>query len=297
MLGTRIPSGASPSCSRDSRTTSCEVGGSGGRVGLRSTKREPSSRSSRKEKFEPPPSPIRRARNSPDPKPCSSRKLRTASSTIRGGCLVGTPRSCQHSRVDTLLVGGAFFESPRWHDGRWVCSDFVRRRVVTVDGDVVQVEGQPSGLGWLQDGSLLVVSMRDRRVLRLRDDVLELHADLSHLCDWHANDMVVTPDGGAYVGNFGFDLGNEKPRPTGLVHVDADGSAQRVAEGLMFPNGLVFHDGSLIVGETYAARLTEFTVEPDGTLSDRRLFATVPGTAPDGCALDGEGCVWSADAL
>jgi sugar lactone lactonase YvrE len=205
-------------------------------------------------------------------------------------------RSCHHPPVETLLAGGAFFESPRWHDGRWWFSDFFRRRVVTTEGEVVRVEGQPSGLGWLPDGSLLVVSMHDRRVLRLRDGVLALHADLSDLCDWHANDMVVAPDGRAYVGNFGFDLGNEDPRPTGLVHVGPDGSAKRVAEELMFPNGMLLHDGTLIVGETYGARLTEFSVQPDGTLSDRRVFAGVPGAAPDGCALDAEGCVWFADA-
>ena len=199
--------------------------------------------------------------------------------------------------METLLEGGAFFESPRWHDGRWWFSDFFRGVVVADGEEIVRVPGMPSGLGWLPDGTLLIVSMRDRRVLRLRDNVLELHADLSHLCDWHANDMVVAPDGSAYVGNFGFDLGNEEPRPTGLVHVDADGSAQRVAEDLMFPNGILLHDGTLIVGETYAARLTEFSVEPDGALSDRRTFAAVPGMAPDGCALDADGCVWFADAL
>jgi sugar lactone lactonase YvrE len=198
--------------------------------------------------------------------------------------------------VETLLEGGAFFESPRWHDGRWWFSDFFRGVVVAGGEEIVHVDGMPSGLGWLPDGTLLVVSMRDRRVLRLRDGVLELHADLSQLCDWHANDMVVAADGSAYVGNFGFDLGNEKPRPTGLVHVAADGSAKRVAEDLMFPNGGLLDGDTLIVGETYAARLTEFTVRPNGTLSDRRIFASVPGMAPDGCTLDVEGCVWFADA-
>jgi hypothetical protein len=34
----------------------------------------------------------------------------------------------------TLLGGGAFFESPRWRDGRWWwVSDFYRHLVLTVD--------------------------------------------------------------------------------------------------------------------------------------------------------------------
>src|SRR5213592_1743 len=185
MLGTRIPSGASASWSLDSRMTSWAVGGSGGRGGRRNTKRDPSSRSSRKEKFEPPPSPIRSARRRPAPRPCSSRNLRTLSRISSGGLsTMSMRRSCHHPTVQTLLGGGAFFESPRWHDGRWWFSDFFRRVVLAVDADgvveeILRVEAQPSGLGWLPDGSLLVVSMRDRRVLRrARCGTVSLHADL-----------------------------------------------------------------------------------------------------------------------
>jgi sugar lactone lactonase YvrE len=175
--------------------------------------------------------------------------------------------------------------------------------VLAVDDDghveeIVRVEAMPSGLGWLPDGSLLVVSMQDRRVLRALDGELEVHADLSELCDWHANDMVVAADGCAYVGNFGFDLSRAKPRATALVCVDPNGRAARVAEELLFPNGCVLSDDgrTLIVAETWAARLTEFDVDGDGMLSNRRTFAVVPRTAPDGCTLDAEDCVWFADA-
>ena len=204
----------------------------------------------------------------------------------------------------TLLTGGAFFESPRWHDGRWWFSDFFRRHVVAVDHaggveEIVSIEAMPSGLGWLPDGSLLVVSMRDKRVLRLDDGELSVHSDLSRLCDSHANDMVVAADGSAFVGNFGFDLGGrEGPRATVLVRVEADGTAAPAADELLFPNGCVLTDDgrTLVVAETWAARLTEFDVAGDGALANRRTFAAVPHTAPDGCTLDVEGCVWFADA-
>ena len=204
----------------------------------------------------------------------------------------------------TLLTGGAFFESPRWHDGRGWFSDFFRRHVVAVDHaggveEIVSIEAMPSGLGWLPDGSLLVVSMRDKRVLRLDDGELSVHSDLSRLCDSHANDMVVAADGSAFVGNFGFDLGGrEGPRATVLVRVEADGTAAPAADELLFPNGCVLTDDgrTLVVAETWAARLTEFDVAGDGALANRRTFAAVPHTAPDGCTLDVEGCVWFADA-
>jgi sugar lactone lactonase YvrE len=203
----------------------------------------------------------------------------------------------------TLLGGGSFFESPRWHDGRWWVSDFFRKLVLAIDTDgrveeVARVEGQPSGLGWLPDGTLLVVSMRDRRILRAGD--LTVHADVAELCDWHANDMVVSADGRAYVGNFGFDLDGEEPTPTKLVRVDPDGSAVVAADDLMFPNGSVITpDGrTLIVGETFGRRYTAFTIAADGSLVERRVWADLrkARVSPDGCALDAEGCIWAADA-
>ena len=114
----------------------------------------------------------------------------------------------------TLVEGGAFFEGPRWHAGRWWVSDFYRYGVfaVTPDGaseQVLEVEGQPSGLGWMPDGSLLVVSMRDHRLLRRAPDgEVSVHADLTEHCGGHLNDLLVDATGRAYTGNFGFDIMN-----------------------------------------------------------------------------------------
>ncbi len=219
-----------------------------------------------------------------------------------------------------LAEGGAYFECPRWHDGRWWASDFYRHAVFTYDADggeeqVLEVEGQPSGLGWLPDGDLLVVSMKDRKVLRRSSDgSVAVHADVSELTSGHLNDMIVDAQGHAFAGDFGFDLmGGGDPAPTGLVRVDPDGSASQAAEDLWFPNGMVItDDGTFIVAETFAARFTAFTIQDDGTLTDRRIWAEVEPApepadtetmlgavtfAPDGCALDAEGHVWAANAL
>jgi sugar lactone lactonase YvrE len=207
---------------------------------------------------------------------------------------------------DTLAEGGTFFEGPRWHAGRWWVSDFYRHAVYAISPDgttdeVLTVEAQPSGLGWLPDGSLLVVSMRDQKVLRRGPDgEVTVHADIAEHCGGLANDLVVDLRGHAYVGNFGFDLmAGEAPRPTVLVHIAPDGATSVAAEDLAFPNGSVITpDGStLVVGETMGARYTAFTVGDDGGLSDRREWAALPGVAPDGCALDAEGHIWAADAL
>lgn len=224
-------------------------------------------------------------------------------------------------RLETLLTGGAFFEGPRWRDDRWWVSDFYRHGVYSVlpggeEALVMEVPGQPSGLGWMPDGSLLMVSMRDRRLLRRapQGQVVE-HARLDELATGHCNDMVVDAQGRAWVGNFGFDLmAGADPRGASLLRVDPDGTVAAVADNLYFPNGAVITpDGeTLIVGETFGNRLTAFTIGEDGTLGDRRVWAQfgpspTPGSradmarqltvAPDGCCLDAEGCIWVADAM
>jgi sugar lactone lactonase YvrE len=207
-------------------------------------------------------------------------------------------------RLATLVDGLAFPEGPRWHDGELFFSDMHGHRVVRVDAQgtahtVFDLPTQPSGLGWLPDGRMLVVSMVDRKVLRRElDGALEEHADLSHLATWHCNDMVVDGAGRAYVGNFGVDIYAPKVdfAPTVIMRVDPDGAVTVAADELWFPNGTVITpDGrTLIVGESGRGRLTAFTITPDGALTDRRLFAQLPGAVPDGICLDAEGAVWSA---
>jgi sugar lactone lactonase YvrE len=204
----------------------------------------------------------------------------------------------------TLVDGLGFPEGPRWHAGRLWFSDFFDEvvRTVTLDGTVEQVlepGDAPSGLGWTPDGDLLVVGMVSRQVLRVRNGRAEPFADLTPLTKVRANDMVVAPDGSAYVASFGFDLlAGDPPAPTVLVRVDPDGQVSVAAEDVWFPNGIVLTpDGrTLIFAETYGARLSAFTVEADGTLTDRRVFADLPGIAPDGICLDAEGQVWVATA-
>ena len=218
------------------------------------------------------------------------------------------------------LIGGlSFTECPRWRDGRLCVSDFYTHRVLAVAMDgaaetVAHVPGQPSGLGFLPDGRMLIVSMRDRKILRREfDGSLSEHADLSGLAPWHLNDMLVDGEGRAWVGNFGFDLmGGVKACTTVLISVEPDGSARVAAGGLGFPNGMALTpDGqTLIVAESTMNRLSAFSLA-SGSLGERRTWAAFgdPPTAthvhemlaevavaPDGICLDAEGAVWVADA-
>jgi sugar lactone lactonase YvrE len=202
----------------------------------------------------------------------------------------------------TLTEGLQFPEGPRWHDGKLWFSDMNAGKVMTVDlsghlNTIVHVPGSPSGLGWLPDDRLLVVSMTDRRLLRFEKGGLIQAADLFDLATYHCNDMVVDSNGRAYIGNFGFDLGSfQEVVPAEIIMVRQDGDAAVVAGDLLFPNGMVITpDGkTLIVAETFGQRLTAFDILPDGMLGNRRVWAEMKGYYPDGICLDEEGGIWVA---
>jgi sugar lactone lactonase YvrE len=218
--------------------------------------------------------------------------------------------------LETVADGLSFPDAPLWRDGRLLFSDFHQHRVMALEADgslstLCEVPAQPSGLGFLPDGRLLVVSMRDQRLLRLDDGTLREVADLSALAGGPCNDMAVDATGRAWIGEFGFDYG-APVRTARLLRVDPDGVAAVVADELHFPNGcVVTGDGTLIVAETLGRRLTAFAIGADGSLSARRTwaaFAPQPAasfpdaaadgaTAPDGICLDAEGAVWVADLV
>ncbi|HWJ98537.1 MAG TPA: SMP-30/gluconolactonase/LRE family protein, partial [Acidimicrobiales bacterium] len=182
--------------------------------------------------------------------------------------------------VTVLFEGGRFFEGPRWRDGTWWVSDFYRHTVsrIATDGAetvVVEVEQQPSGLGWLPDGSMVISSMKDHKVLRYADGELSVLADLEGMVAGHLNDLVTDANGHTFVGSFGFDLmGGGQPAAAPLIRVDPDGTTSVAAEDLYFPNGAVITpDGAtLIVGETMGNRYTAFDLGADGSLSNRRVW-------------------------
>jgi sugar lactone lactonase YvrE len=204
-----------------------------------------------------------------------------------------------------LLDGLMFTEGPRWHDGKLYFSDMHAHKVMSVDLEgkaqtVVEVPKWPSGLGWLPDGRMLIVSMTDRKLLRLDPDGLKTHADLDTLASFYCNDMVVDGNGRAYVGNFGYDLLSGEPqKPAELIMVNPDGSARIAADGFDFPNGTVISpDGkTLVVGESMGHRLTAFTIQGDGSLTNRRPFADLGEAVPDGIALDAVGAIWVASPM
>ena len=246
--------------------------------------------------------------------PASSRRARLADESAKrcsDRCSSDSPRfhikcpSRAGSKLEVSVIAAidiCFAEGPRWHEQALWWSDMhgyeVNRFEAGRVARVCQIPGRPSGLGWLPDGRLLVVSMTDKLILRREfDGTLVTHADLSHLAPRRLNDMVVDRSGRAYVGNFGFELDIEKPNPTVLICVHPDGASEVVADDLWFPNGAVItEDGrTLVIAETWRARLTAFDIDDHGGLSNRRVWAALhENEYPDGICLDAQGGIWVA---
>ena len=206
------------------------------------------------------------------------------------------------SNVSLVAEGLAFGESPRWRGGALYVSDMHANRIVSLTPGgplevVARFDGPVSGLGWLPDGRMLVVSMADRTLLRREQDGrFVVHADLSGAAIYRANDMVIAADGTAYVSSFGFELHPpSEPRTATIAKVDPDGAVSVAADNLWFPNGLaITPDGrTLIVAESVGFKLTAFDIGAGGALSNPRTWAAfAPGSVPDGICIDAEGMVW-----
>jgi sugar lactone lactonase YvrE len=206
-----------------------------------------------------------------------------------------------------LLDGLAMPESPRWHDGRLWFSNWGTGQIVAVDlGGNSEVVGEgPAGLGWatnwLPDGRMLITG---EELIRVEPDGSRVrHADLGHISPRGWSEMTVDGRGNVYLNTVNFDFAefndvlSSGRAPGKLALVTPDGHAREVANELAFPNGMVVtpDNGTLIVAESFAARLTAFDIAEDGTLSNRRNWAD--GVGPDGICLDADGCIWASSGV
>jgi sugar lactone lactonase YvrE len=205
---------------------------------------------------------------------------------------------CKGMTAPTPLAHGfCFGEGPRWFEGLLWFSDMLGEAVHTSNmaGSLTTLPlpgHSPSGLGFRPDGALLIASAQDRLVLRYDGETVVPIADLSELAPANLGDMVIDHAGRAYIGAQAFQGGT-------VIRLDPDDSATVVAADLDFPNGMVITpDGkTLILAESIGRRLTAFTIDDNGGLTDRRVFADHLDGPPDGIALDAQGGVWAAMTL
>ncbi|MGF6700396.1 sugar lactone lactonase YvrE [Paraburkholderia sp. MM5496-R1] len=212
---------------------------------------------------------------------------------------INTPR--EH-RPTLWAEGFIFLEGPRWHSDRLWVSDVFDKKLFTLEQGgsrtlMAEVPRRPSGIGFLRDGTVVVASMQDRKIMRLVGAELSVHADFSELATGDLNDMLVDEEGRIYVGNFGYDFHGGAPKASTNVHrVEPDGAIHVAASGLEFPNGMaIINNGrTLVVAETWACKLSAFDRAPDGSLSNPRLFADLGNREPDGICADTSDGIWVA---
>ncbi|WP_312181869.1 SMP-30/gluconolactonase/LRE family protein [Arthrobacter sp.] len=206
-------------------------------------------------------------------------------------------------KATTLVTGLGMGESARWHNEELFYADWTAGTISALDaaGNVRRVAGVPSfpiTFDWLPDGRMAVVSGTEAAVLvEVPHAGLVPLADLRSISTYPWNEIAVHPSGNMYVNGIGYDYAGE-PQANGVIAVvRPDGSAQEVAGGLAFPNGmLISADGStLVVAESNAGCLTSFSVREDGGLEPEGTWAGVEGSAPDGISWDGSGGIWFAE--
>jgi sugar lactone lactonase YvrE len=207
------------------------------------------------------------------------------------------------SELSLIFSDLRFPEGARWHDGQLWFADMHSGQVFRSDPasraltEVAVVDDQPSGLGWLPDGSLLISCMLERKVRRLGPDgEMSDFADVSALTDAPINDLVTDEAGQTFLGGFGYDLYADAPQKPGpIFRIDREGTPTTVEQDMVFPNGSIILPGTstLVVAETWAARLTAFDIDEMGGLGNKRVWAELPeGSTPDGVCVDAAGGVW-----
>jgi sugar lactone lactonase YvrE len=207
-----------------------------------------------------------------------------------------------HPKPKQVMGDLAFPESPRWYDGRLLVSDWGAGEVIAAGLDgrttvIAKVDSFPMCIDHLPDGRLLIVASSERRIVRRDPDgALVTHADLKDFGEHPWNDVVVDGRGNAYVNNIGFDFPDGEVGPGTIVLVAPDGSVRPVADGVLFPNGMVVtpDNATLIVAESYGNKLTAFEIATDGSLANARTWAEVEDH-PDGICLDADGAIWYGD--
>jgi sugar lactone lactonase YvrE len=195
---------------------------------------------------------------------------------------------------ETLLSGWEFLEAPRIDArGNLYFSDVTMGGLhkLTPDG---RVESFLPGRTWIggiafNDDGGIVCSGKDGLVC-FYEPVGEVRPVFSAL--GAINDFCPDGAGGVIAGVIDADSVAVARAPEGrpLVRIGPSGEATRLWDGITVSNGIGFSpDGSRLYQSESYKTLWVYDVRPDGSLSDRRVFADIQDA--DGLTVDAEGGV------
>ncbi|MBW2367186.1 MAG: SMP-30/gluconolactonase/LRE family protein [Deltaproteobacteria bacterium] len=201
-----------------------------------------------------------------------------------------------------IADGYVFGEGIRWTGSDVVLSDMIGQRVITVDSASGGVEtlyalegdNRPNGLVCMDDGSLLILSMFEKKILRLKEGEVSIYADLSEVVIGYLGDVVMDTRGNLYVDDVGVRPfhGEAMASKGRIIFVKPNGDVSILLENLGFPNGITISpDGkTLYLAETLLAAVHAYDIADDGSLNGRRLHVSLGDLYPDGKGwVDGMG--------
>ena len=213
------------------------------------------------------------------------------------------------AKLDTLAAGFGFTEGALWDEKGFVwVSDETLNKLFRVYSDGRKEEflaiGDPDGNTYDKQHRLLDCASVLRAVIRFQDNRkdYDVIADRYQGMKFNSpNDVVLGPDGAVYFTDPTYDLpqGEKQEIPfQGVYRVGDGGPVQLLTKDLKQPNGLAFSpDGKhLYIDDSDNRNIHVFDFNPNGTISNGRIFGEEPGAkddgVPDGMKVDRAGNVY-----
>jgi len=226
-------------------------------------------------------------------------------------------------RISIVVGGLGFPEAPIWDSKRetlywveWSGDAIWAMKDGRANVAIKTKKGEgPNGLILDKDGNLWVCMYSSLEVVKMTPSgkVLQTIDNYNGKPFLGPNDFAMDANGGLYItdsGNFGVSADDDfsTGRPVGAIYyLTPKGKLLQVAKDISYANGLVIsHDGkSLIVAEHRRNCLLKYSINPDGTLSNKAVFFNMDTDCavkadlcwiigPDGLKIDSKGNIWIA---
>ena len=212
------------------------------------------------------------------------------------------------AQLEKVASGFEFTEGPLWHpNGFLLFSDISTDTIYQWTPNKTRIFRRPSGRAngntLDRQGRLIVAEHENRRVSRTEKNgtVVTLAAQYQGKRLNSPNDLVVKSDGSIYFTDppYGVEKEQEELGFYGVYRLTPDGKLTLLVKDFVRPNGIAFspNEKKLYVNDSQAGYTRVYDVKADGTLTNRRLFATQKDPSkqgvPDGMKVDSLGNVYS----
>jgi sugar lactone lactonase YvrE len=191
--------------------------------------------------------------------------------------------------IKVINAKSGFPEEPLWHEDKLYYVEYGSHMVKTWDGKQNQefwkMDGcGPSAVVTLSSGDFLVTCYDSGSIARISAEgktIAEYKQDKAGRSFQGPNDFVADKKGGVYFTASG--PWESDPIVGTVFYMNPKGEIMQVADDLHYANGIALSkDGkTLFLAESEASRVIQFSVQQNGSLTERRLFVRVGQVDPD----------------